>query len=269
MRPLLSQIYSVLSSLYATLIACVWMITTLTWIACTPIPSGPPSSVQEEGFRPYPSPRAFDAPGLIYRVDSTGSVYKVATLDVLPSTGEEVLPHISSSLDLSFQQFLETLGLPSSEVTAFAQLHKKQGFYVSSVNGIREYLTDQAVDQSLSKVVNDKKLTIRPTNKYYVVRETIATANISYKSNATSLIDFGLVETFIRIISAHASFRWNSEREFVLDQNFSHPLRVWYKPERIQFENIYGFGPNDELRFRLTSVPPNEGALPSAFLLDP
>ncbi|MBX3302960.1 MAG: hypothetical protein KF693_12170 [Nitrospira sp.] len=229
-------------------------------VACSPLPSGPPSSVAIEGFRPFPSARTFDKPGQVFRVDSSGNIYSVLTLNVLPSSGREVLPALSSSIELSIRQVLEAVGLPQDRIYALgeAKVSYVQRFYVESVNGTREYLDDTAIDDNLPRTIREQNITIRPTNRYYLIRETIATDNISYGINKASLIDLGIYEGVVGLLKGQSSLRWKVGDALTLSQSFGQPLRIWYKPERIEFEKTYAFGRDQAVNFKLTPAAPGE-----------
>jgi hypothetical protein len=213
---------------------------------------GPESSVGIEGFIPFPSARGFDAPGQIYRVDPNGNVYSVIALEILPLRGKEILPFLSSSMDLSIRQALEAIGLSQDPIYALGEgtLAHHQRFQIQSVNGTREYLNDSMIDDILPRIFRKQNVRVRRTDRYYVIRETISTDNISYETDKSTLVTLGIWEPLIAILKGQSYFKLEMTDKLALNRSFSEPLRVWYKPERIEFnERPYGFGPDQELSF--------------------
>ena len=215
----------------------VWMVFFgLLIVACNGAPPGPRTGVDVEGFKPFPSARSFDKAGQIYRVDPEGNVYKVGALDVEPQKGVEVLPKVSAKSEFSLKQVFETVGLNPAGISGSLQGHfqKKHEFVTESVNGQREFIDDMQVDPQLKKTFDN--LVVRPTNKYFLIRETILSDKLTYKSGESVLADASLKAEIKKLVEAESSLKWNDSEEFSLNKTFEMPLRIWYKPELIEFK---------------------------------
>lgn len=237
----------------------------LLLVACNGATPGPRTGVTVEGFKPFPSARSFDKPGRIYRVDPEGHVFKVGILEVEPQKGQEVLPKMQGKSELSLGQIFDTVGLNPVGISGSLRnnFQKKQEFVTESVNGQREFIDDIQVDPLLKKTFDN--LVIRPTNKYFLIRETILSDQLKYKSGKSVFVDASVKAEFKRLVEAEASVKWDDSEEFSLDKTFEKPLRIWYKPELIEFKN----DSRGALSPQVSGITNNEFVIPGDVPLEP
>lgn len=196
-----------------------------------------------EAFVPFPSPRDFDPPGRIFRVDTNGDVRRLAILDLKPHEGNEVIPSVKTKAGLSLSSVLETIGIPASTFPASAkvELDKTREFSLASLNGRRVYLEDDQVRGPLAKYLST--VSRRSDNKYYLVRETVRTTSLTYQARKAWVAGAGIEAQFKGSVSAKAGLRWDTGEEFAIDTRFTRPLDVWYVADELEFKPALGAGP--------------------------
>jgi len=245
----------------------VFLVTAL--IACETTPNGPITPVEVEGFKPFPSVRTFDKSGRIFRIDPEGNYWKVALLEVNPQVGDEILPKVMAKTEISLEQVLETIGVAAAEVPAnlHANITKSREFVTESVNGQREFLDDSQVDPLLSEAFKD--IIVRKNNRYYLIRETILSEQLNYRSSKSWLVDAGVEAEFKEVVKGKADLNWGDQEEFSLNKNFDQPLRIWYKAERIEVERPLGIGPGQPVKMKTIQVNPDEFTIPRDVPVNP
>src|SRR5436190_17701464 len=68
-------------------------------------------SLPFEGYTTFASPRTYDAPGTIYRVDRKGTKYHVMQLEVPVTPGELSIPTLSTTIDTNLGAIANYLGI--------------------------------------------------------------------------------------------------------------------------------------------------------------
>ncbi len=230
------------------------------------VPPGPATPLSD--FVPFASARSFDRPGRIYRVDPGGTVWMVTQLDVTPQVGVEEIGEVASERTVSLAEVLETIGVAKEQIPAklSAQLELKQKYITKSVSGERHYLDDTQVDNALPKAwsgINQRK-----DNKYYLIRETVATNNLSFMSQKGWLVNLGLDAEFKKLVENNTKLNWGSGSEFSMEKDFGQKLDVWYKPERLIINVPPGAGPG-QLAFKRVPAAPGELTLPMIVQVSP
>lgn len=218
--------------------------------ACAGIPSGPRTILSVEGFKSFPSARAFDLPGTIYRIDPSGDIYQVdAIADVEPKIGDEVVPELTSTSTFTIAALLKTVGatLPTN---ASASLSRTSNVTTKCVAGFRRYLTDYQVDSKLPAVL--ARNTIRGNNKYYLIRETVASKSLTFSAKKSWVADAGIEPEFRAAMEANARLNWGMTDEFSMDKTFNEPMQIWYKAERLIITIPDGAAPG---QFNVKTVP--------------
>lgn len=223
-------------------------------LACGAVGPVPPAPTAAEGFVPFLSARDFDPPGRIYRVDQGGTVYGVATLRLEPLKGSEALAKVERKSNFSLGEVLELTGAKALEGPASlkAEVSKVREFTLQSTQGNREYLDDGQVDKALPEAL--RTIVVRPGNRYYLIRETISTSNLSYSSDKSWAANLGLQAPIEAVLSSNTSLKWDDSTKFSIDAKFPAPMRVWYKPEVLKIERPMGAGPGQLPIVTRTSV---------------
>lgn len=195
-----------------------------------------------EGFKVFASPRSFDPPGRIYRVQQDGQVFGVVTLLIKPKSGVEAIPKIETKANFSLKELLETVGVTADELPASvsAEITRKREVTFEGFDAKREYLDDADLDKVLPQAFAD--ITIRPDNKYYLIRETISSDNINYKMEKSWILNTGFEVNFKDILKNKVNLNWNSGENFSMNKKFNQPLRIWYKAESLSIDKPLGIG---------------------------
>lgn len=203
------------------------------------VPQGP----KFEDFKVFASPRSFDPPGRIYRVQPDGQVFGVVTLQITPQSGVEAIPKIETRTNFSLKELLETVGVAADELPASvsAEIKQKREVTFEGLDAKREFLDDADLDNILPKVFADIK--IRPDNKYYVIRETISSDDVSYKMEKSWILNAGFDAKFKDIVKNKTNLDWGSGENFSMNKKFNQPLRIWYKAELLTIDRPLGMGP--------------------------
>jgi hypothetical protein len=198
-----------------------------------------------EGFEAFPTPRAFDAPGTIYRVDSGGKRFEVSTLPVSPrARGEEAIPKMTRTSEISLKQLVETLGAKAAAlpVKATSNLSSTSSTTVESTSGVRTVLSDDELNAALSAWATNTRPA--PGNTYYVIRETIAAPGVTYKVSQNWLASLDLDVKSLKAAGYNGEAKAGANNTLELDTKFGKNLNVWYKSEEVTFSQALGAGPN-------------------------
>jgi hypothetical protein len=211
-----------------------------------------------EGFEAFDSPRDFDPPGRVFRVGPDG-VQGVGTLDIVPKTGNEYTKKYGSTVNWSLDVILKSTGVAAEKLPAAAQadLSRTHAVSLGSTKAVREYIDDS--DQPTKKAEDlVARVGYRKNNKYYVIRETVATSSLDFSSDRKWLADLNLEAVFSQSLSLSNQFKYENDKTFSLVATFDKPMRVWYKVERLVPENGLGVGPNAVPSFTNATVLPGE-----------
>jgi hypothetical protein len=235
---------------------------------CANTGPGPDTPLTAEGFEPFPSARSFDPPGRVYRVSPEGTVFRVKLIEVDPEVGEESIAKLVSTQQLSLSQALENAGVAASTLTASATgaLSRTREFTTESVDGTRLYLEDSQIDQVLPEALSD--IRVRQGSRYYLIRETVMTRNLSYTGRTEWLTEAGLSAQLPEVLSGNFEFQGGEGEEFSLTREFDEPRHVWYKAERLEIERPFGAGPGQPVDVQLVSTEPGEFVLPPPEQID-
>jgi hypothetical protein len=203
------------------------------------VPQGP----KYEDFKVFASPRSFDPPGRVYRVQPDGQVFGVVTLQIKPQSGVEAIPRIETRANFSLTELLETVGVAAEELPASvsAEIKRKREVTFEGLDAKREFLDDADLDKVLPKALADVR--IRPDNKYYIIRETISSEDVNYKMEKSWILNAGFEAQFKSILKNKAKLDWDSGEIFSINKKFSQPLRIWYKAESLSIDRPLGMGP--------------------------
>lgn len=204
----------------------------------------------EIGWTPFPTIRAFDQPGRIFRKDASGAMYGVATLDLSNPNcgGPEVTPAVKKNAKFVIGDVLETIGVAKEALPAEfnAQLSRTVDYDVESIDGTRECLDDRDVDGAMGRIADyfvQNNITVRPDNKYYLIRETFATKKLKFTSEKAWLGELGLNAEFRQQVKNKATLEWGNETKYSIDKTFDQPMRVWYRAERLNVRPALAAGP--------------------------
>ncbi|WKB55690.1 hypothetical protein [Eleftheria terrae] len=198
-------------------------------------------SVPREGFEAFSTPRSFDGPGTIYRIDADKKRFLVTTVVFKASGGGvEYLPSFASKRELSLSSLIETIGLKAEALPASAQgkLGSTRMATVQSVGGRRAVTSDEDVEGALRTWAT----TAQPMDGsvYYLIRETIATEGLTYKVSHEWLAQLGLDAQALNSAGYRGEVRGGASDVLELDAKFPSAMNVWFKAEKVVFNKALG-----------------------------
>lgn len=200
--------------------------------ACSTAPA-PKSIIEapvfEAGFQIFPSPRTFDAPGTIFRVDSDQVRHPVADLSgmlaIVPH--EEAVPRLSVQGAFNVSAFLSWLGGEKR----LGQYQRVDSVTVAVIGAKRE----QAFEANLDKVLDSARHIIdwRRPGKVYLITETVLADSVQIRlSTSTGIVVGDSLKT--DSATAHGiSVQWRPQRAAEISVRFPKPYRVFYKVEQV------------------------------------
>jgi hypothetical protein len=134
--------------------------------------------VQYPGFKTFATPRTFDGPGTLFRIDEQGTRFPVAKLGVsVDDAGTETLPSTEWKKTWGLNAVLQyiTLGTVSGEASHATTLTVRFG------PARRERTFDDDIDRAIVS-----HGTWKEGSTYYVIRETIAFTTLEYELDRSS-----------------------------------------------------------------------------------
>jgi hypothetical protein len=205
-----------------------------------------------DGFRPFASFRASDGPGTVFRITNAGETFKVVVLPVEVHAATEVTNNIRAVRKLSAEQLLKAVADDKCKPAGAGFNPQASGeVQVASVSGTREYTFDAEIDthlETLRQRFRDKVIGYRPDDTYWVIRETIKTAEVDYSSSTAWLVAANAeadLRNCVTALSAEGkvNVKWDSSSQVSLSRKFEQPLRGWYAAERLTVELPFGAAP--------------------------
>ncbi|GLT22943.1 hypothetical protein GCM10007933_24040 [Zoogloea oryzae] len=215
---------------------------------CTSTPPTPPvGPLESEGFETFVTPRSFDGPGTIFRIDAEKKRYPVAEITFKVREGEEALPKYSSSRVLAMNNLLEALGASTAKIPASikANLSRTTTVSIEASTGRRQYVRDDDLTAALRGWATQAK----PTGEsvYYLIRETISTPELSYKVDKNWLASAELDVKVLKAAGYSGDAKVSGGDILEMNRTFSKPLNVWFKAEKIVIRPALGAGPGQYL----------------------
>lgn len=192
---------------------------------------------EDEGFQMFLTPRTFDAPGKIFRVNSDKTSFEVSALSVTTTGGEETLGSGIRKVSAGF--LANFISLP---VKGNMNLSKNvQMQYKVEGPALREITSDVDVFKKLNDEM--KAIPWQPNNDYYVMRETIAAKNIQFSFDDDAIAALG-GEAVVKELGGSTikgEVKWESKAQYQLSEKYTAPHRICYKADRITIE-VGGLG---------------------------
>ncbi len=227
-----------------------------------------------DGFVPFSSFRLSDAPGTVVRIDRSGGHHRVIQLKPKIETTPEVTYDLESSLSFSVEKLIQAT-LPESNCRPLSGQYNPSlvsQVTINSINGIREFTFDEDVDpllNELNRMFAEGKLRYRPTESYWIIRETIKTDNVNYSANIGWLTRANVMTSLrscnddepIETSEGHVELNFEASNQVNLKKVFDEPLRGWYRAEQLEIYVPFGASPGTVPTVKLlnsddTSPPP-------------
>lgn len=206
----------------------------LGFVLCSCTATAPPSRVPitcpEKGMQVYSTPRNFDGPGTVFRIDPNGVKYPVTVLSIgTCEKCEEAFADHQGTTQSTLGAVLQYLKLGSLGVNA------QRAVTVSTKlqSGQRFRTLDDAVDPALKNA----KIAFKPNNRYYLVRETTAFKSIDYTITSGRSANAELKADLATAIGdgtrAEGKVGWTSDDRSTLSQKFDTAYHVCFSAEEI------------------------------------
>jgi len=227
---------------------------------CPSAPLKPPSPVSSEGFEPFATPRSFNGPGTIFRLDEAGKLFPVAGIRFEVQEGVEVIPKMTFARVLSLSQFLEALGASTATIPASvrANLSRTTTANVESTTAKRRYVFDEDIEPAMLKWASTAKPIGGST--YFLIRETIVTPGLVYKVDRNWLASLNVDIKVLKAAGYTVEPKGSSADTLEMSAVFSEPLNVWFKAERITLTQPLGGAPGN---YQVARVPVSASVLAS------
>ena len=195
-------------------------------LSCSPRPIRLPNTPSfEAGFQVFPSPRTFDPPGTIIRIDPSGVRYAVADLSGLLkiTPREEAIPRLLVYGEFDVGAFFSWLGAPSGSA-GFNRIDSA----VVEVDGARR---EQTFDVDLARVEDSARslLDWRKPGRYFLIRETILADSVVIILSRSVRVATGASFATDSAAKRGVSVSWSPRAATRIGLKFRQPHRVFYK----------------------------------------
>ena len=208
----------------------------------TPVPTVTGSIVPglPKGYQCPFVPNGFDPVASIYRLDKSGTYFRVADL----SNDKRVLANIKSNVKIGNYVFSDTQ--KASADLSVSLLKRVLPGLSGKARSNQEFDVGITVKNMHAKVLYDreadyirdwfaKKIRPKAGNRYFLVREAIFAGSVSYTMNAKDLKAAGMQAKVEQVVDATANATFvNHGRNLVIEQTFDPPNQVCIKVAEIE-----------------------------------
>lgn len=185
-------------------------------------------------------PNGFDPVASIYRLDKSGTYFRVADL----SNDKRVLANIKNNVKIGNYVFSDTQ--KASADLSVSLLKRVLPGLSGSARSNQEFDVGITVKNMHAKVLYDreadyirdwfsKKIRPKAGNRYFLVREAIFAGSVSYTMNAKDLKAAGMQAKVEQVVDATANATFvNHGQNLVIEQTFNPPNQVCIKVAEIE-----------------------------------
>jgi hypothetical protein len=195
-------------------------------------------------FQTFPTPRTFDSPGTVFRIDRSDIRFPVTTLPVFGHSGREALASYTTSSSWAFVALLRYL-TGASDTKGSTMGSFGVSLKVVLEGGFREFTYDSEIDQLLKNAL----ITYRKDSKYYVVRETISVSKITYDFKGGGKLEAAAKEAISNFVTGNQALAWTDNSRSILTQKFDRPYRVFFTADELLAPGL-GMGESGPKRVR-------------------
>lgn len=197
------------------------------WRMPNPVITPLADKLQYPGFQTFPTPRTFDAPGTIFRIDESGTRFPVALLPVKLEMGKEAFATYISTTRWKLSALVKFIG--DIGVEAMAEVSSPLTLKVALGRGEREWTFDADVDQALKNAI----INYRMESKYYVIRETISVPSITYDFSGSGEFNTTAKQAIDEVAKGKQHLSWSNSSQNTLIESFDRPYRIFYTADEI------------------------------------
>lgn len=215
-------------------------------------PKPPVGILGSEGFEAFATPRAFDGPGTIFRLDSEHRRFFVDSVAFTTTGGQEMLAAQESSREMTLAQVVESIGASAAAlpIRVSTDLSSKRFTSIKATTAERSRTSDKDVEDALRRWATTAKPVVG--SEYWLIRETVSTPGLTYKVSNSWLAGLGLNAEALNKAGYKGEIKATSGDTLEMDTKFTNPLNVWYKAEKVVFSPAFGVGPN---QYTVTRTP--------------
>ena len=189
--------------------------------------------VSFDDFDMYPTPRTFDGPGAVFRVNREKKKFSVLTLNVkVENAGREAFPNQGRTTTWKLGAIADFLGdskvIDQLKASGNADVEAKTEIVLGTGSRYRTF------DQEIEKAVKDAQIKYHRDSYYYVVREAVAVKKVTIKMESKGDIDSNVEGGFKKLATAKAKTDVTLTNKSTLDVDFGNEeLFIFYKSERL------------------------------------
>jgi hypothetical protein len=179
----------------------------------------------DAGFQTFPTPRTFDGPGTVFRIDESGAKFIVVELKIpYEEAGMEQIGTYSRQKQWTIAALVNFLGgHGSNEGSETIESLMKFG------EGHRRRITDTDIDQALEK----EQIKYKPRNEYFVIHETIAVPSLDVDFRHSESLSPEVKVAFDEAIKAGSALKWSDTSKRSLVKTFRELHNVFFTADKI------------------------------------
>ena len=187
-------------------------------------------------------PNGFDPVASIYRVDKSGTFFRVADL----SNDKRVLANVKNNVKIGNYAFSDSQKAAAD--LSVSLLKRVLPGLSGSAKTSKDFDIGITVKNIHAKVLYDaeadyvrdwfaKKIRPKPRNRYFLVREAIFAGSVNYTMNAKDIKAAGLKANVEQVVdvTANATFK-DRGQHLVIEQSFDPPTQVCIKVSEIEIK---------------------------------
>jgi hypothetical protein len=195
----------------------------------------PVVSVVPPGWQFFPKLTSGDPPGTIFRITPQKQrIYVGVTKNVPIHQSEEIQGRITQKIEAKTDMLARILSLNIQSNLASSQ---NEDLVFEMSESVRETTHDEDIDPLINKKF--KNLTIRDEDRYFVIRETSATKQITFQLKRDQVDRLGGENIIKANIEGKATvFSKKDATTYELKRKFGQLMRVMFSAEEIQPEKI-------------------------------
>jgi hypothetical protein len=197
------------------------------------------------GWQFFPNLTTGDPPGTIFRITPEKQRFEVGEAKGVPiHTCIEASGKKTEKTEINTSMLVRILGL---NLVAGLEGNQKEEIVFEMDDSRRETTTDEEIDDLLKKIFAG--LTLRPHDRYFVIRETSATKQIAFELKKDLVERLGGEAKMQEKIEVKATvFSKKNSTTFELKRNFDELMRVMFNAEEITLKK-------SEITFRGPGAP--------------
>lgn len=183
--------------------------------------------VFEEGFQVFPSPRTFDGPGTIFRIDANNVRRPIADLGSMLELSSE--PEAVPSLIVSGTVDLNALLSWLDRGNAGGRISRVDSAQVEVFGARRERMYESQSRRLIDSA--ERLIDWTKPGRIFIITETVSADSVLFRINQSAAAAVGDSLKSENATGRGVSFSWQPRRAASLAVRFPRPYRVFYKTD--------------------------------------